>query len=38
LSITVANTLTLVSPISIPPLNSITLVISGVSANTVLVF
>ena len=38
LSVTVTNTLTLISPISIPAQNSLTLVVSGVSSNTVLVF
>jgi hypothetical protein len=36
LSITVTNTLTLTSPLVIPPANSQTLVISGASANTIL--
>jgi hypothetical protein len=38
LSITLTNTLSLSSPIVIPPQNSLTLVISGVSNNTILLF
>ena len=38
LSITLTNTLTLVSPLTIPPENSVTLVVSGTSANTILLF
>jgi hypothetical protein len=38
LSITLTNTLTLASPLAIPPENSATLVISGVSSNTILLF
>jgi hypothetical protein len=38
LSITITNTLTLTSPLSIPPENSATLVISAASANTILLF
>jgi len=38
LSITLTNTLTLVSPLVIPSGNSTTLTISGVSANTILLF
>jgi hypothetical protein len=38
LSITLTNTLTLTSPLYIPPSNSATLVISGVSNNTILLF
>jgi hypothetical protein len=38
LSVTLTNTLTLTSPLSIPPENSATLVISGVSSNTILLF
>jgi hypothetical protein len=38
LSITLTNTLTLSSPLVIPPGNSVTLVVSGTSANTILLF
>jgi hypothetical protein len=38
LSITLTNTLNLTSPLTIPPFNSTTLAISGVSANTILIF
>jgi len=38
LSITLTNTLNLTSPITIAPTNSLTLAISGVSANTILQF
>ena len=38
LSITLTNTLNLVSPVIIAPSNSLTLVISGISANTILQF
>lgn len=38
LSITLTNTLTLTSPLVIPPGNSVTLVVSGTSANTILLF
>ena len=38
LSITLTNTLNLTSPIAIPPSSSLSLVISGVSANTILLF
>ena len=38
LSITLTNTLTLTSPLAIPPENSATLVISGASSNTILLF
>lgn len=36
LSITITNTLSLTSPLTIPPQTSVTLTISGVSANTIL--
>jgi hypothetical protein len=38
LSITLTNTLSLSSPLIIPPQNAVTLVISGVTANTFLIF
>jgi hypothetical protein len=38
LSITLTNTLSLTNPLVIPPTNSITLVISGVSNSTILLF
>jgi hypothetical protein len=38
LSITVTNTLTLTSPLAIPPQNSVTLTVSGSTSNTVLLF
>jgi hypothetical protein len=38
LSITLTNTLNLISPVTIAPTNSLTLAISGVSANTILQF
>jgi hypothetical protein len=38
LSITLTNNLTLTSPLTIPPLNSVTLAISYTNANTVLLF
>jgi hypothetical protein len=38
LSITLTNTLSLTNPLVIPPANSLTLVISGVSNNTILLF
>ena len=38
LSITLTNTLTLSSPLVIPPENTSTLVVSGVSSNTILLF
>jgi hypothetical protein len=36
LSITLVNTLTLISPLFIPPSNSVTLAVSGVTSNTLL--